>query len=346
MQTLYYPDYGELAIRHLPSPCIEHPSDVLLTVLACGICGSELETFRSKSKRRAPPLIMGHEFCGIVSETGDAVTAFKKGDYVVSNSIISCNNCSYCEEGLINLCESRQVFGMHRNGAFAQTVNVPSQCILPLPGHIDYKAACLIEPLANAVHILNMLAAFTRDPVNVLIIGAGSMGLLILQALKCLQQSIIVVADINEERLRVADRLGADYVVNSSKTDLPDFIDRFSGHRGMDVAIDAVGNAVTTEHGLRIIKPGGVLVMVGLAENNSKLLSYDIILREKKIMGSYAAVRQDLETAVELIASGNIDVTSWVQYYSLAEGKQAFEDMLDARYIKAVILPNAIQNYA
>jgi len=337
MKTLYYPAYNELLLKELPEPAIAE-DEVLVKVSACGICGSELESFKTKSPRRFPPLIMGHEFCGIVERTGASVTGWKQGDTAVSNSVVSCGECERCKEGKSNLCASRQIFGMHRNGAFGAYVNVPASSLIAMPAGTDSRQACLTEPLANGVHLVRLTSHL--DIKNVLVIGAGPIGLAALQAFNVLREARVIVSDIRPERLAVAKSIGAGDVINPAEEDIFNVLPQMFDDGTVDLVIDAVGSAQTNHIGLEITKPGGTLLIIGLHNNSKSLFSYDIVLSEKTVMGSYAATQQDMEDALVLIAEQKVDMASWVHYYSLEQGKDAFMDMLEARgnHIKSVIV--------
>jgi L-iditol 2-dehydrogenase len=336
MKALFYPSFGELIVDEQPFPELA-ADEVLIKVLACGICGSELETFSSHSTRRMPPIIMGHEFCGIVTETGPQVNNISPGAYAVSNSIISCGKCPYCQSGATNLCRHREVFGMHRNGAFAEYVNVPARCLIPFSDQVDPRAVCLTEPLANGVHMVRLTRHVPLE--NLLIIGAGPIGLMALQAFRALRDVSVIVADLKDERLEVAKSLGAAYTFNPEKVALEEAIKELTAGEGVDMVIDAVGMKKTNDPALRLTRLGGTVVMIGLHENSSPFHSYDIILTEKKIIGTYAATREDMITALDLISGHKVDVSTWVSYYPLSEGVTAFEDMRAARgnHIKSVI---------
>ncbi len=337
MQSLFYPEYGKLVVDDLPMPKLAK-GEALVKVLACGICGSELETFKNKSDRRVPPLIMGHEFCGVIVQGDQLPEHLSIGSYVVSSSIISCEECIRCRTGQTNLCENRQVFGMHRNGAFAEYVNVPVRCLFPFAQDVDYRSACLTEPLANGVHIVKLTEHL---PVkNILIIGAGPIGLMTQQAFRSLRETNIIVADIKDDRLEVAKRLGTEYVFNSKKTDIQEELNKLTLGEGVDIVIDAVGMSLTNKQAINWVRTGGAVVLIGLHENNFVFRSYDIILNEKKIIGSYAVTYEDMGTALNLISQQKVDVSSWVSYYPISKGVEAFESVLavDTHHIKAAIL--------
>ncbi|CAG5006281.1 2-dehydro-3-deoxy-L-rhamnonate dehydrogenase (NAD(+)) [Dyadobacter sp. CECT 9275] len=337
MKALFYPEFQKLTVTERPAPAFSE-NEVLLRVLACGICGSELETFKSQSPRRVPPLIMGHEFCGMIEEIGAAVSGYQKGDLVASNSVVSCGTCDPCRRGLTNLCRNRQIFGMHREGAFGQYVNVPAHCLVPLSGNVTPQAACMAEPLANGIHMVNLSKHLL--PQKVLVIGAGPIGLVTQQAFQSLLGVEVYVADLRSERLTIASRLGAAATINSSEENLVSVIQRLTEEEGIDLVIDAVGTAQTNQQALQCIRPGGAIVLIGLYENSQPFFSYDIILSEKQIIGTYAATQKEIQESLELIASGKVDVTSWVHYYSLDDGVAAFRDMMAAKdtHIKSVIV--------
>lgn len=324
-----------IAERPLPSLSAD---EVLLKVLACGICGSELETFKNQSPRRVPPLIMGHEFCGTVEEMGANVVGYTKGDRVASNSVVSCGTCDPCKRGLTNLCKNRQIFGMHRGGAFGEYVNVPAHCLVPMPANVTPPAACMTEPLANGIHIVNLTRHL--NPKKVLVIGVGPIGLVTQQAFQALLGIEVYVDDLRNERLAIARKLGATATINSAEEDLVSVISQLTNHEGIDLVVDAVGNSQTNQQALQCIRPGGTIVLIGLYENSQPFFTYDIILSEKQIIGTYAATQQEINESLNLIASGKVDVTSWVDYYPLDNGVAAFTDMMMAKavHVKSVIL--------
>lgn len=337
MKCLYYSEYGKVEVSDLPVP-VFGPDEVLIKVLACGICGSELETFKSRSHRRKPPIIMGHEFSGIVQALGARVSGFQRGQHVVSHSLVSCSHCAACQREDTHLCVNRQIFGMHRNGAFSEYVNVPASSLIAIEKQVDPREACLSEPLANGIHMVNL----TRHlrPEKIAIIGAGPIGLMALQAFKALTACTLVIADISRERLVTAQRLGAQHTICVTAENFNDCIDDiFSG--GADLIIDAVGSRTTNEQALNGTRPGGAVVLIGLLENANSFYTYEIILKEKQLIGTYAASRQELKHALALIEDQVVDVRSWITYASLSESEDAFHKMLHppADTIKTVLIP-------
>lgn len=338
MQALYYPAFDELEIRDVEDVAPKS-DEVKLKVAACGICGSELESVKTHSPRRPPPLVMGHEFCGEIAELGSAVTGWAKGARVVSNSLVPCGKCVRCDRGDTHLCATRQIFGMHRPGAFAEYVNVPARCLIPWPENLPAEAAALAEPMANGVHVVRVSKHL---PVNVaLVIGAGPIGLFCQQALQVLRGAKVYVADLSPERLAVAKKLGAVRVINPREEDVTKIIMEATGGEGADLSVDAVGSGLTKRTSLDAIRPGGATVWIGLHGNSMTFDSYGITLPEKQVLGTYAATIDELKLSLDLMAAGKVDALSWVKRFPLSEGVTAFRRMLAAKGddIKAVVCP-------
>jgi threonine dehydrogenase-like Zn-dependent dehydrogenase len=338
MRALHYPAFDQLEIRDVEVAPLR-PDEVRLKVAACGICGSELESFKNHSPRRPPPLVMGHEFCGTIAELGDEVRDWKAGARVVSNSLVPCGKCVRCRRGDTHLCADRQIFGMHRAGAFAEYVNVPARCLIPWPENLPAEAAAMAEPMANGVHVVRVSRHLPAAVA--LVIGAGPIGLFCQQALQVLRGSRVMVADLSPERLAVAKKLGAFRVVNPREEDLVQAVMAETEGEGADLTVDAVGGAITKKNSLDALRPGGASVWIGLHENTVTLDTYGITLPEKQVLGTYAATIEELKQALDLMSSGKVDALSWVKRFSLEEGVTAFQRMLAAKGadIKAVICP-------
>jgi L-iditol 2-dehydrogenase len=282
---------------------------------------------------------MGHEFCGTIAETGDEVRAWQVGARVVSNSLVPCGRCGRCARGDTHLCAERQIFGMHRPGAFAEYVNVPGRCLLPWPENLPAPAAALAEPLANGLHVVNLTRHLPA--ATALVIGAGPIGLFCQQALQVERGARVFVADLSPERLAVAEKLGAARVINPREEDVAKVVLAATGGEGADLTVDAVGAAITKKNSLDALRPGGASVWIGLHENTVTLDTYGITLPEKQVLGTYAAKLEELRLALDLMASGRVDALSWVQSFPLTAGAEAFQRMLAAKGadIKGVLCP-------
>lgn len=339
MKALVYPAWETLEVREVPEPT-PGPGEVLLRVAAVGVCGSELEAVATRSPRRPPPLVMGHEFCGVVERAGPGVTDYRPGDRVAASSVVSCGRCADCRAGATHLCPGRQVFGMHRPGAFAEQVVVPAAALLPLPERVGPLEGALVEPLANAVHVWSLLPR--RFPETVVVIGCGAIGLLTLQVARAGGALTLVAVDTNEARLELAHALGAEPLVNPTRQDVVAEVRALTRGRGAEVAVDAVGAAATRRAAVEVVRAGGHVVWIGLHDEGATLPARDVVLGERHISGSYAVTARDLETAVALLAHGRIEVAGWTRPFPLAEGPRVFRELLTAPpagWAKAILLP-------
>jgi L-iditol 2-dehydrogenase len=339
MKALLYPAYDQLEIADQPQPS-PGPGEALIRVSACGICGSELEAFKKRSPRRVPPLIMGHEFCGVVDAVGTGVTTVSAGERVVSHSLIACGACSSCLSGRIHLCRNRKIYGMQSGGAFAEYVAAPETTLIKWPDSVSAEAACLTEPLANGVHVVNLTRAF--EPKAVAVIGAGAIGIFCQQAFQAMLGTEVYVIDLIPERLAAASRLGARATFNSRTDDVVAALQDLTNGLGADVVVDAVGGGVTKQLSLSATRPGGATVWIGTHENSVTIDSQEITLGERHVMGSYAATMAELQFALDLIRDGKVDAESWTQRYPLESGVTAFQTMLNAKGddIKAILKPH------
>jgi threonine dehydrogenase-like Zn-dependent dehydrogenase len=338
MKTLLYPEYDRLEIADQPSPQ-PRAGEVLLRVAAVGICGSELEAFKNHSPRRKPPLVMGHEFCGVVEQAGLGVRALEPGQRVVSHSLFGCGVCVRCRRGDSHLCARRQLFGMNLPGAFAEYVLAPEKCLIEWPDSLPAAAASMAEPLANGVHVVHLTKQIKPDVV--VIVGAGPIGLMCQQAFQCLTSADVIVADLIGERLDAASKLGATHAINSREEDFLQTVLDLTDGEGADVIVDAVGSGLSKQQSLAGSRSGGVTVWIGLHENTVTVDSHQVTLAEKRVQGSYAASLDELQLAVSLLASGRVKTTDWVKTFPLVDGVEAFHRMLAAQGddIKAVLIP-------
>lgn len=338
MEILLYSQFGKMEMSSCPVP-EAGAGEVLVKVAACGLCGSELEAFRSRSPRRTPPLVLGHEFCGEIAAVGVGVNGRLVGQKVVANALVSCGECVRCRRGDNHLCSRRQIFGMNRAGAFAEFVVAPADCLLPWPDGVPAEAACLAEPLGNGIHVVNLVK--DQRPVNVLVIGGGPIGLLTLQALRALLGCTVYVADLNAARLELALRLGAAGVYNPLEVDVARCMRDITKGEGVDVVVDAVGNEPTKRISLDAVRAGGTAVWIGLGHDESNLNTFGITLGEIRVQGSYGVSMEELGTALELMKEGKVDLLGWTHLFPLSRGVEAFQRMLAAERddVKAVLVP-------
>ena len=253
MKALHYPAWGKLEFRDLAIPQIGE-GEALVRVFYCGICGSELESFKNSSHRRTPPVIMGHEFCGVVERVQGEDRHGLQGRRVLCHAVVHCGQCCACRRGDTNLCARREVFGMHRPGGFAEYVAVPERVLLLWPENLPDHSAVFTEPLANGINAMRQGGAARRS--RVVIIGAGPIGLMCLFAARRLHQSSVIVSDPISVRLDAARLLGAELTVNPLHQDLDAESRMHWCGEHAEYVIDAVGSAETKQLALDLLEPG------------------------------------------------------------------------------------------
>ena len=339
MRALLYPAFDALEFRSdLPEP-VAGPGEVLIEVGACGVCGSELGGFASRSPRRKPPIVMGHEFAGTVAALGPGVEGLEIGRRVMVNALVHCGECDLCRRDLTHLCRKRQVFGMHREGAFCERVNVPARVVYPLPENVSMVQGAMVEPLGNGVHVVDLAKGNSLE--TVLVCGAGTIGLMCFLAARAAGAMRVALSDTNDGRLQVARDLGADLTVNVRNEDLQSAIQDWTGGTGVELAVDAVGAESTRRDVIQAVRPGGDAVWIGLHHDEVRINTFDVVLPEKRVIGSYAAADKDIRRAIQLFSEGKIPIDSWTQIFPLEEGAEVFLDMVHQRRptIKAVLQP-------
>jgi L-iditol 2-dehydrogenase len=343
VKALLYTQPYTFEYTDMPEPELTDDS-VLVRVKACGICGSDVHGATGKTGRRLPPVIMGHEAAGVVEAVGANASGFKKGDRVCFDSTVYCNTCEPCRAGFFNRCEKRQVLGVStpafkRHGAFAEYVAAPWWIVSPLPEPMTCLKAALLEPVSIGLHAAKR--GGIRAGETAVVLGAGTIGLFIIQAAKLLGAARVIASDVNEFRLEVAKRSGADVVVNPSKTDLREAVLRETDGKGAHVAYEAVGYAKTFRDAVSLVRMGGRVTAVGNLEKTAEFDLQEFIARELSFIGSYASSGEFRE-CIDLVATDRIDVMPLVSdVMPLAEGGRAFERLLGGKedLLKIVLEP-------
>ena len=342
MKTLLLSKYNHLEIADLPRPT-PLADEVLIQVAACGICGSDVHGYDGSSGRRIPPIVMGHEAAGRVAAVGEKVTSLAAGDRVTFDSTIYCGACSHCLRGDVNLCDNRQVLGVscgdyRRAGAFAEYVVVPARIVYRLPDPLSFTEAAMLEATAVALHAVNV----TQMPPDsaALVIGAGMIGLLILQALRATGCSRVFVADIDESRLKMATELGATAVL-SAKSDLVPQITKLTNGTGVDAVLEAVGRNQTVSAAIDCVRKGGTVTLVGNISPEVTLPLQKVVSRQIRLQGSCASAGE-YPKAIELLASGAIRVRPLITAVAPLDQGPAWFERLHAgepNLLKVVLTP-------
>jgi len=343
MKALLLSEYSKLEVADLPTPAAG-PGEVLVQVAACGICGSDVHGYDGSSGRRIPPLVMGHEAAGVVAEVGEGVTRFAPGDRVTFDSTVYCGTCDYCLVGQINLCDHREVVGVstpdfRRAGAFAEFVTVPERIVYKLPKELSFTEAAMLEAVSVALHAIAV--SDLRGGETALVIGAGMIGLLILQAARAAGCSRILVTDVDSTRLRLAEESGADETILASGTEMVDRVLQLTNGRGVDVVLEAVGRDETVSAAVDAVRKGGTVTLVGNITPQVTLPLQKVVSRQIRLQGSCAS-SGEYPQAIELISNGKIQVSPLITAIApLSDGAQWF-NRLHARepnLMKIVIDP-------
>jgi len=330
MKALVYTAPNTVEIRQHDNPVRRQEDDVVVQVDAVGICGSDMHAYLGHDARRVPPMILGHEVAGTVIE-GPGV-----GRRAILNPLVTCGRCEFCLQGRTNLCSDRDMIGMNLPGGFAEALAIPERCLVTIPDGLDARYAAMTEPAATSLHAMHLASrALTRTVAEsrILVIGGGSVGLFAALFARDQGAASVCLAETNHLRRETAQNAGINEVVDPSKEKLAD--------SEFDLVVDAVGGAVTRDAAVAAVKPGGVVMHIGLMDNKPGLDVRKITLAEITFIGTYTYSTLDLEATVNKLASGALGDLSWVETRSLDEGPAAFDDLLHGRSAapKIVLIP-------
>ena len=343
MNALVLTDYKQLALQTRPTPT-PLPNDVLIRVMAVGICGSDVHGFDGSTGRRIPPLVMGHEAAGVIAEVGSAVRGWAVGDRVTFDSTVYALDDWYSRRGQYNLSDGREVVGVscgefRRDGAFAEFVTVPQHILYHVPESVSFTQAAMVEPVAVALHALSLTPIQVGD--SAVVVGAGMIGLLVIQALKLAGCQTIIAVDVADDRLVLAQSLGATHTINARDTDIPAQVRVRTHGRGADVGFEVVGASATVNTTIESVRKGATITLVGNVSPTVEVPLQQIVTRQLRLQGS-CAINGEYEAALALIASGRINVDAILTAeVSLADGPAWFERLYNREpgLMKVVLKP-------
>ena len=331
MQALVYTDTETLIYREEKNPKLIN-GESIIKVSASGICGSDMHAYHGKDNRRIPPLILGHEVSGTVDKGKEI------GKKVVLNPLITCGSCDYCKNDKEHLCLKRIILGMNkpieRQGGLAEYVSIPNKNIYELPKNLNMHEAPIAEPCAVALHAVELGERNISKPITnckVLIIGAGAIGLLsglILSNIKSCKN--ITIVETNDKRLKESLKyLDADGVKADSKVIIND---------SYDVIFDTVGLEVTRKQAIKSVKPGGIIIHIGLTEQSGNFDFRKMTLQEITIIGTYCYTNKDFQKTINILNYRDIGSLNWIEYRKLKEGSSAFKDIHNGSCASAKII--------
>lgn len=321
MRTAKLIKAGEIEIADVPLPQISDSKEVLVEVKAVGICGTDLHIFQGERQDVVFPRVMGHELSGRVKEVGAKVTRVKPGDRVVLDPVFACGSCRICKSGHENVCADVKCYGVQMDGGFQDYIVVNEEHLYPFDSNISYEQAALAEPFSIAANITERAAVKKND--SVVIIGGGTIGLAIVQVAKSLGAKVLV-ADIEDMKLKKAQEAGADRVVNSQRQSLQDEVDTFSPG-GADVIIDAVGVAALTEQAVDLAAPLARVVVIGFDGRAAQIPPVKITKKELTLIGSRMNCHQ-FPKVMKWLKEGRLNADIMITgTYSLCDIQEAFE---------------------
>ncbi len=343
MKALVLKEYGRFALEEVPEPEVA-PEDVLVRVRACGICGSDVHGMDGSTGRRRPPIIMGHEAAGEIVKLGAAVRDWRLGDRITFDSTVYCGVCHFCRQGRINLCDNRRVLGVsceeyRRHGAFAEYVAVPQHILYRLPAGLSFEQAAMVEALSIAVHAIKRTSLHIGD--SVVVVGAGMIGLLAVQAARAAGAGLVVAVDLEAAKLELARRLGADHGLKADACDAPAEIRKLTGGRGADAALEVVGANASVKTALQALRKGGALTLVGNLAPQVELPLQTVVTRELAISGSCASCGE-YPACLELMARGAVQVAPLISAVApLTEGADWFRRLYagEKGLMKVILTP-------
>ncbi len=343
MKALVLKEYNNFEIQDVPVPAFGD-DEALIRVKAAAICGSDVHGMDGSSGRRIPPIIMGHEASGVIEKIGKNVPGFKPGDRVTFDSTVFCGQCHFCRRGEINLCDNRRVLGVscgdyRLHGAFAEYVAVPGRILFHVGDAVTFEQAAMVEPLSVAFHALRRSAVSLNS--SAVVVGAGMIGLLVVQLLKVAGCGKIIAVDMVDAKLDMAKKFGAHVGIRSDQADAAKEIQALTGGRGADLAFEVVGMTPTVQIALASVKKGGAVTLVGNIKPTVDFPLQAAVTRQLTIYGTCASAGE-YPDCLDLIGSGKVDVDSFISAVApLEEGASWFKRLYAAEpgLLKVILKP-------
>lgn len=319
-----------------PSPA---PNQVLIKTEATGICGSDLHIIEGETSTSGVPRILGHEASGVVVKTGENVEGWKSGDEVAVDPILHCGNCYFCRNGRENICEAWTLIGIHKDGAMADYFVAPARNLVKVPSDVSVReAALLTDSVATPFHAINKINL--KAGQSFAIFGVGGIGAHAVSIAKLVGASPVIAVDIRQGAVERAKKFGADYSINSKKTNPVRKI-RDITNGGGDVTMEAVGARETLNQAVKTVRRGGKVVLIGLTPQKMEICHQnDFVRNEYVLTGSYAFSKEDIKRAMKLVELGCLDLSQSVtSVYSLEDVNRGIEELREKNPVRILITP-------
>ena len=344
MKALLMDQYKNLNYTDVNDPELTNDRDLLVKIRAAAICGSDVHGFDGSTGRRIPPVIMGHEASGEIIKTGKHVLEFIVGDRITFDSTIYCGECKFCRNGSVNLCNNRKVLGVscdeyRQDGTFAQYIVIPDYIAYKLPDGLTYEEASLAEPAAVAAHALNITAIGLNDSIAV--VGAGLIGLLLIQILRASTSGIIIALDTDPTRIETAISMGADFGFDPSDPETFNKLLQIVGNDGIDRVFEAVGMTNSIKTSIDIVRKGGSITLIGNIKPSIELPLQSVVTRQISLLGS-CAMAGEYPAVLDMMVRKKINVKPLISAVApMSEGQQWFERLYNREkgLLKVVLTP-------
>jgi len=343
MKALVLEEYNKLVYKDFPDPRVAD-DEVLVKVEAVGICGSDVHGMDGSSGRRKTPLVMGHEASGVITALGGDVTGWAVGDRVTFDSTIYKLDDWYTQRGMYNLSDDRMVLGVSpgqwkKHGAFAEFVNIPQHILHRIPDGVTFTQAAMVEPVAVATHAVELTPISWND--TAVVVGAGMIGLFVVQVLRAKGCGTIIAVDLEDEKLDLAKKLGADMGLNPQQDDVAAEVKKMSHGRGADVSFEVVGNSAALNTAIGCVRKGATVTLVGNLSPTAEIPIQEVVTQQIRLQGS-CAICGEYPAVLEMIARGEVNVDAILSAEApLSEGASWFRRLYDKEpgLIKVVLKP-------
>jgi 2-desacetyl-2-hydroxyethyl bacteriochlorophyllide A dehydrogenase len=317
---------GRMVVRELPVPKPGR-DEVLVQVKAAAICGSDFKTYKGVNLLARLPLVLGHEFSGIVERVGEGVTDCSQGDKVIVEPSFICRKCFFCSRKEYHLCDNLLQIGQQLPGAFAEYTVASAPFVYPMPENISFQEASLAQPLAIATHAVDRSGVKEGDFAAIL--GGGAIGQLVAQVSKH-RGARILTTDVFDQKLEMARAMGADYTLRGDDPGLTQKVLTLTGQRGPDIVFEAAGSSPTIGQSIEMVRKGGTVVLIGVTGHKSEDVPLDqTVFRELRLVGTIRYAPGDYEKAIAMLSSGVIQVKPLIERtFFLGETPRVFEEIL------------------
>jgi 6-hydroxycyclohex-1-ene-1-carbonyl-CoA dehydrogenase len=336
--AVFYGKNEKLRIEDWPVPKIES-DEILVQVAACGVCHTDLHYLdHGVPTFKTPPLILGHEASGIVSECGKGVEGFKPGERVLLPAVYACGKCFYCRKGRENICQTMIMFGNNVDGAYAEYVKIPAKDLFHLPDEIPLiEGAVIADAVSTPYHAVKNRAKIQPGD-TVAVFGCGGVGINVIQMASAAGGTVIAVDRI-PQKLELAKQFGAQYGIHSGEKDVRKEIKKLTGG-GADAAIEAIGNPEVMNLAFESLRPGGRLCIIGYSDQNVLFSAAKIMYREMEIVGSLGCPPIEYPKVIEMVRIGKIKVAPLVTHqFPLNQIEEAFELLRKGEGLRSVVIP-------